>query len=120
MQLSEKIRKLFDESRKKAINPPISTFRYDTHYAAVNLYSDLPRWEKQARSIAYAMVNQDVLIEPYEKLVGRVYHRTEKPIEKEDPDFDFNDALRKNLLRSKLSSMARGNYKAFYRCKIVK
>ena len=33
---------------------------------------------------------------------------------------DHLQPLRKNLLRGKLASMSRGNYKTFYRCKIVK
>ena len=98
------MKKIFDESRKKAIAPPINSFRHDTHYAAINLYSDLPRWEKQARSVAYAVVNQEVLIEPYDSVIGRVYHHKEVPIEKADPDFDFNS------VPTKASRDAKGEY----------
>ena len=90
MESTERIKKIFAESRAKAIKPPKATFTHDIHYAATELYSALPKWEKQARSMAYAVVNQEVFIEPYDKIVGRVYYYGEQPIEKRDPDFDFN------------------------------
>ena len=67
----QNIEKLFEESRAIAIAPPQSSFNRDLHYAATELYADLPRWEKQARSMAYAVVNQDVHIKPYDKIIGK-------------------------------------------------
>ena len=72
MNVSERIRMLFEESRKIAIDPPESSFTRDMNYSALELYNDLPRWEKQARSMAYAVVNQDIHIKPYDKIIGRV------------------------------------------------
>lgn len=90
MGFSPRIKMLFEESRKKAINPPVTSFTYNIHYAAQNLYAELPKWEKQARSMAYAIANQEVFIEPYDKVIGRVYYKNSKTPEKYDPDFDFN------------------------------
>lgn len=88
--LSEKMQSYFEDSRKKAIAPPPSSFTHDIHFAAVNMYAGLPKWEKQARSMAYAVTNQAVRIEPFDKIIGRVYYRGEQGIEQRDPDFDFN------------------------------
>ena len=96
MESSERIKMLFEDSRKKAINPPKNTFNHDIHYSAINLYSDLPKWEKRARAMAYAITNQAVYIEPFDKIIGRVYYRGEVPIESYDPDFDFNTKPRLN------------------------
>lgn len=79
---------LFTESRKKAILSPENTFDYDLHYAANELYTDLPRWEKQARAMAYAIENQRIFIEHYDKIIGRVYYTNAKPIDKVDRDLD--------------------------------
>ncbi len=97
MELSERIKNLFGESRKKAINPPETPFWCDFHYAALNLYSALPKWEKQARSMAYAITNQEIRIEPYDKIIGRVYYWPGKKVEKTDPDYDFNTVPKKML-----------------------
>ena len=96
MTLTPRIKMLFEDSRKKAITPPENTFNYDIHYSAVNLYAALPKWEKRARAMAYAVTNQQVFIEPYDKIIGRVYYKGEKPIEVRDPDFDFNTQPRIN------------------------
>ena len=90
MAISERMKMIFEESRKKAIDPPQHTFNYDIHTSALGMYKDLPRWEKQARAMAYAVTNQTVYIEPYDKIIGRVYYRGEKRPEQYDPDFDFN------------------------------
>lgn len=90
MNPSERIQMLFERSRKVAIDPPKSTFTKDLHAAALGRYRDLPRAEKQARAMAYAIVNQEVYIEPYDKIIGRVYYRNEEPAAQCDPDFDFN------------------------------
>ena len=96
MAISERIRIIFEESRNIAKTPPKSTFTSDLHSSALSLYKDLPRWEKQARAMAYAVVNQQILIEPYDKIIGRVYYRNEVPVSEYDPDFDFNTQPRKN------------------------
>lgn len=94
MAMSERIKMIFEESRKKAITPPQNTFNYDIHSSALGIYKDLPRWEKQARAMAYAVKNQTVYVEPYDKIIGRVYYYGEKKPEAYDPDFDFNSQPR--------------------------
>ncbi len=96
MELSEKMKELFKASREKAVKPPVTSFNFDLHYAALNIFSGLPKWEKQARSMAYAITNQEVFIEPYDKIIGRVYYRNEKKPEKYDLDFDFSSRPRQN------------------------
>lgn len=96
MEMTCRMKTIFEESRKKAITPPQTSFTYDLHYSANELYASLPRWERQARSMAYAIANQDVFIEPYDKIIGRVYYRGEKRPEKYADCFDFNTQPRLN------------------------
>ena len=96
MAISERIAMIFERSRKVAFAPPRNTFNRDIHYSARTLYKDLPRWEKQARAMAYAIVNQPIYIESYDKVIGRVYYFNEIPVEEYDPDFDFNQQPRIN------------------------
>ena len=90
MAISERMQTLFERSRKVAFAPPRNTFNKDLHSAALGIYKDLPTWEKQARAMAYAIVNQPIYIEDYDKIIGRVYYFNEIPPEATDPDFDFN------------------------------
>ena len=100
MSISERMQMLFERSRKVAIDPPRTTFNRDLHYSALTLYKDLPRWEKQARAMAYAIVNQEIFIESYDKIIGRVYYFNEIPPEKCDPDFDFNSQLKNDIRKN--------------------
>lgn len=92
---SERIRKLFERSRAIAIDPPKSSFQHDLHFSARTIYRELPRHEKQARAMAYALEHQEVFIEPDDRIIGRVYYKNEIAVEEYDPDFDFNTRLRK-------------------------
>ena len=86
-KISDRMQKIFKRSRELAVNPPACTFYRDYHYALKKLYSDLPVYEKAARAMAYAIVNQPVYIEPDDKIIGRVYYQ--EPIT-DDPDLDFD------------------------------
>lgn len=90
MAISERIKLLLERSREIINNQPPNNFTRDLHSAALTLYKDLPRWEKQARAMAYAVVNQPVYIEPDDRIIGRVFYLNEVPPEELDPDFDFN------------------------------
>ena len=79
----------FEISRKRAQDPPENTFDYDRHRLALGEFSELPKWEKLARSMAGAIVNQKIYIDPEDKLIGRVYYKNSKPIERADPDLDY-------------------------------
>ena len=87
MKRSKRIQTIYEDSLHKGLHALPTHYHFDMHKAAIEKYSDLPRWEKIARSTAYAIVNQDVLIEPFDKIIGRTYYANEKPVEKRDPDF---------------------------------
>ena len=70
MAISERIQTIFEKSRSIAKNPPQSTFNNDLHSSAMSIYKDLPRWERMARAMAYAVVNQKVYIEPEDRIFG--------------------------------------------------
>ena len=46
--------------------------------------------------MAFAVVNQQVFVEPDDKIIGRVYYKNEVPVSAYDPDFDFNTQPRRN------------------------
>lgn len=85
---------VFQKSRERAINPPKNTFWRDFHDAAVNRYADLPRVERFAKAMADAIRNQEIYIEPEDKIIGRVYYTGEIAPEVRDPEYDFNTQLR--------------------------
>ncbi|MBQ2252329.1 MAG: hypothetical protein II329_05100 [Clostridia bacterium] len=89
MAISERLQTVYNYSKEKGLNIPAPHFNYDMHKAATEMYADLPTWEKIARATAYAIVNTDVIIEPFDKIIGRVYYANEAPIERFDPDFDY-------------------------------
>ena len=100
MEISERMQALFARSREVAKKPPQNTFNYDFHYAARNMYAELPRWEKLARSMAYAVTNQEVMVEADDKIIGRVYYHGQKAVEKS----------------SKLSNSVRGLQEKYFSC----
>jgi len=100
MPISERMQMIFERSRAVAINPPRNTFNRDMHSAALGIYKDLPKWEKQARSMAYAIVNQEIFIEPYDKIIGRVYYDKEIAPEAYDSDFDFNQQMKRDTIKN--------------------
>ena len=100
MEISKRIAKVFQRSRELAKNPPKSTFTYDIHTSALTKFKDLPRWEKQARAKAFAITNQEVYVEPDDKIIGRVYYRNEIKPEKYDTDFDFNTLVKADIKKN--------------------
>ena len=94
MAISERMQMIFERSRKVAIDPPKNSFTSDLHHSALTLYKDLPVWEKQARAMAYAIVNQEIYIESYDKIIGRVYYFNDVRPQASDSDFDFNQQPR--------------------------
>lgn len=89
MALSERSQILLKESMKKWKCPPANTMTKDYHFAALHSFADLPKWEKIARSKAFALSNQAVRIEPYDRIAGRVYHEEQVPPAQPDPDLDW-------------------------------
>ena len=88
MALSEASRQKLAAAQGKWGSQPQAHFRYDLHQAAASSCKDLAQWEKIARAMAFAVVNQDVRIEIGDQLVGRVYHLNERPPAQPDPDLD--------------------------------
>ena len=110
MALSERMSKVFKRSRELAQNPPKSTYNYDLHASALSTFKDLPRWEKQARATAYAVVNQEVYVDPLDKIIGRVYYRNEAKPEAVDTDFDFNAYFREETKKTDLEYKELADY----------
>ena len=74
MACSKRIQKLFAASRERAINAQHDTFIKDIHHAAHELYADLDKWERIARSMAWAIENQTVYVDAEDRIVGRTYY----------------------------------------------
>ena len=79
--VSERIKNLEILGAKRGSENAPAHFNKDYHYAGVNLYADLPLWEKLARSMAYAVKNQDVIVFDDDRLGGRCYHMNDAPTE---------------------------------------
>ena len=75
-------------AKKRALHAPKSHFLRDLHEAACSHFSGMPLPERIARSTAHAIICQDVLIEPDDNLIGRIYHLSELDPEQSDPEFD--------------------------------
>ena len=88
MAYSERIGKIRDFCEKRLDNEPENTYDYDTHQFAKNQFHDLPRWEKIARSTAAAIENQKIYIEPFDRIIGRVFLFNTRPAEDIDRVFD--------------------------------
>ncbi len=97
MAQSERIKRIFANAKQRGGNPPLNTFLKDMHTLAKTKYRDLDQWEKIARSMAGAIVNQKIYIEPYDKIIGRVYHLNREEVKNPDSDFDCLSAPYKRL-----------------------
>lgn len=93
MNRSERMQYIFAESRKKAEANPEDHFGYDLYRFALEKYADLDAWEKSARAMADAIRNQEVLIEPYDRLIGRSYYGYPRAVEAIDRDILYNYSL---------------------------
>jgi len=93
MNRSERMDFIFAESRKKAEAKPEDHFGYDLYRFALEKYADLEAWEKSARAMADAIRNQEVLIEPYDRLIGRSYYGYPRAVEAIDRDILYKYSL---------------------------
>ena len=57
-----------------------SHFVKDYHYAGLHLYNECELWEKIARSMAYAIVNQDIFVDESDRIGGRVFQGNENDL----------------------------------------
>jgi len=71
-----------------------SHFRKDIHFAALTKYKECEQWEKAARSMAYAVINQEIYVDKDDQIGGRVYHLNEEPVEKLDENLDCDIAAK--------------------------
>ncbi len=73
-------------------------FMRDYHAAALGAYKDLPHWEKLARSMAYAVVNQPIYAYREDRIGGRIYYDRELPILEECPELDYKTEAHNRFL----------------------
>ena len=98
--ISERIKTLAKLAAERGKNSKTAHFNKDYNYAAINLYADLPLWEKLARSMAYALVNQTVWAYDGDGIGGRVYYDREEPVIERCPDLDYGSEARE-LIKEK-------------------
>jgi len=72
-QLTDPLRTLAAETAKRGANPPPCLRRENETRAFFELYKDLPLRERQARSFAYALVNEPVRLYPGERVNGTFF-----------------------------------------------
>lgn len=101
MSKSKRTMMLEEKLLERGKNPPENHYAADLHYAAIHLFGNLSKWEKIARATHYALINQDLYIEPYDKIIGRVYHEQSKKVVEYDEDLDY---MKKpfHMVRSKI------------------
>ena len=94
----QKMQKELSERGEKCNNPHFSA---DRHYAALHHFSDLPRWEKHARSMAYAIEHQEVYARPSDEIGGMIHQFSKEdiPVPQKDPDFDADTPAKVEFLR---------------------
>ena len=90
--MTERMTAVIERTEYLGKNPPKHTFNYDLHRFATQKYSTLERWEKIARSVADAIVNQTVYIYPEDRIIGRTFYGEEQKVDCYDPDFYSNSS----------------------------
>lgn len=86
--ISERIAELEKVSIERAKSGISSHFAKDYHGSALTQFADCPQWEKTARAMAYAIVNQEIYVDKEDRIGGRVYHVNEEKLERIAPDLD--------------------------------
>jgi len=71
--MNKRLRRYQAASRERGFGPHESPKERNWTHAFFELYADLPLRERQARSFAYALVNEPVYIFPDERLAGQIY-----------------------------------------------
>lgn len=99
--------------KQKGLNPPEAHFMYDYHQAILGVYAHLPKWEKLARAMHYAIVNQEVYIESDDRLIGRVYHLNQKPVEVYAAEADYMTGPMNKVLQRFEGYDEMGDYQLF-------
>jgi hypothetical protein len=89
MPLSERVLRKEALLRERAEKARVQTYYEDTKYAYQTLYSDLPMWERTAKSAAYGFEKLPVDVRPDDNIIGRYNFKIY------DPDGDPNANPRK-------------------------
>ncbi len=71
--LTSELRDMLEQSARRAASPPPQQRQDLQTHAFFELYAELPLRERQARSLAYAMVNEPVIVFPDDRLHGVFY-----------------------------------------------
>ena len=83
--LTERIADIQDRAARRGSDPPPSSRMSNQTWAFDELYKDLPLRERQARSLAYALVNEPVRVFPGERINGIFYCPRKVGQKAEDP-----------------------------------
>ena len=87
--ISERIKSIQKNCKVRGENGMPTHFGVDLHSAANERFAELPHWEKLARAMAYAIVNQPVFVYEDDGIGGRVYYNKEEKVESPCPELDF-------------------------------
>lgn len=97
--ISERIESLAKLCAERGTEQKPSHFMQDYHSSALNEFASLPLWEKLARSMAYAIENQDVWAYEGDRIGGRIYYNKEIPVAEHCPDLDYTRVPRETFAR---------------------
>ncbi len=87
--ISDRIKNLQLESKQRGKEGQKTHFEKDYHTAALTTYKNCPLWEKTARSMAYAITNQEVWAYEGDKIGGRVYYGQDDSNYEICPELDY-------------------------------
>ena len=93
--VTDRIKGLEELSRKRGIEGKETHFTADYQKGLLELYAELPTWERIARSMAYAIKNQDVFAYDGDRIGGRIYYNHEIKPERTCEELNFS-AIAKN------------------------
>lgn len=87
--MTDRIVKLQEESRVRGLSGMPTHFMADLHESVLGRFCNLPHYEKLARSMAYAIVNQPIFAYENDGIGGRVYYNNEAKPEALSPELDW-------------------------------
>ena len=118
--LSKRIEALKEKALLRGKEGYPTHFDYDYNYALLSIYQEEPLYRRLAKSMAYAINNQDVIVYEDDTIGGRIYYNNERKVTNLIDTFDYNkealnrckneidnyDELRRNQL---ISENAKGH-----------
>ena len=96
---SPRIKEMEKQCALRGQQKPVSHFQKDYHAAALTLFKDCPQWEKTARAMAYAIVNQEAEVLPGDTIGGRVSHVNELKPDEIAPDLDYLTEAKQEFIK---------------------